>query len=511
MRTLHFLTDVHGPRLTGSPNYKVAAEWAAKQMTEWGLENARLEPWDFGRPGWSNERFAGFMLSPARDSLVGEVLAWTPGTNGTITGEAVRIEPPQCATPAAGGSPFGPPAAQAATTQEPAKCPTQQEVTAYLNSVKAKIGDRIVLVGKATTVPVSLTYSEARMDEAALRRRFDLDQAVPYTPPTPPRPAPGHLSNNQINEQVDQFLVANGALVRLNDAGREHGQIRAFQNRTYDMSKAVPTVVLRNEDYGRINRILDNGMPVELEFTIVNKEHPEGRTSYNVIAEIPGTDKKDEVVMLGAHFDSWHAGTGAVDNASGSAVMMEAMRILKASGLPLRRTVRLGLWTGEEQGLIGSRMYVTEMFGDRATMKTTAAHEKFAGYFNMDNGSGAIRGIYLQGNEAVAPIFEAWMKPFENLGMTTLTIRNTGGTDHGSFDAIGLPGWQFIQDPLDYGTRSHHTNWDVYERAVPADLMKNATIIAAFVYHTANRDQLLPRKPMPTPPPAGGGRGRGGQ
>ena len=201
--------------------------------------------------------------------------------------------------------------------------------------------------------------------------------------------------------------------------------------------------------------------------------------------------------MLGAHFDSWHAGTGTVDNAAGSAVMMEAMRILKATGLPLRRTVRLGLWTGEEQGLIGSRMYVTEHFGDRATMKTTGAHEKFAGYFNMDNGSGAIRGVHLQGNEAVAPIFEAWMKPFESLGMTTLTIRNTGGTDHLAFDAIGLPGWQFIQDEVEYGSRTHHSNMDVYDRIQRQDMMQASVIMAAFLYNAAMRDEKLPRKAMP--------------
>ncbi|HEX6324924.1 MAG TPA: M20/M25/M40 family metallo-hydrolase, partial [Vicinamibacterales bacterium] len=310
------------------------------------------------------------------------------------------------------------------------------------------------------------------------------------------------------------FLVKEGAVAIFEPssaARSDHGSIlmgAGLPGRNADAPPAIPQIVLAVEHYNRLVRILDRNVPVQVALNVQNR-FTDDLNSYNVMAELPGTDKKDEVVMLGAHFDSWHAGTGTVDNAAGSAVMMEAMRILKATGLPLRRTVRLGLWTGEEQGLIGSRMYVTEQFGDRATMKTTAAHEKFAGYFNMDNGSGAIRGVYLQGNEAVAPIFEAWMKPFENLGMTTLTIRNTGGTDHGSFDAIGLPGWQFIQDPLDYGTRSHHTHWDVYERAVPADLMKNATIIAAFVYHTANRDQLLPRKPMPTPPPAG--RGRGGQ
>jgi carboxypeptidase Q len=260
MRTLHYLTDLYGPRLTGSPNHKAAAEWALRQMTEWGLENARLEPWDFGRPGWLNERFAGFILSPVKDSLVGEVLAWTPSTRGTVVAGALRIEPPQCETPRATGGPMadllpGPPLVSA----EPPKCPTPQELRQYLSGVRDQVQGRIVLVGAPAMVPVSLTGPSPRMGEETLRRRFDLDNPPPpYTPPQV-RPAPGQLSANEITRQVDQFLVENGALVRLNDAGREHGQIRAFQNRTYDPSKAVPTVVLRNEDYGRISRLLDSG------------------------------------------------------------------------------------------------------------------------------------------------------------------------------------------------------------------------------------------------------------
>jgi Zn-dependent M28 family amino/carboxypeptidase len=226
--------------------------------------------------------------------------------------------------------------------------------------------------------------------------------------------------------------------------------------------------------------------------------------SFNIVAEIPGTDKADELVMLGAHFDSWHTGTGATDNAAGTAVMMEAMRILKATHLRMRRTIRLALWTGEEEGLLGSRAYVTDHFADRADMKLKPEHGKFSGYFNLDNGTGAIRGIYLQGNEAVSPIFQAWMQPLKNLGMTTLTIRNTGGTDHQSFDAVGLPGFQFIQDPVEYETRTHHSNMDVYERIQPVDMMKDAVIVASFAYDTANRDEKLPRKPLPQAQPQRG-------
>jgi carboxypeptidase Q len=225
----------------------------------------------------------------------------------------------------------------------------------------------------------------------------------------------------------------------------------------------------------------------------------DNQPGFNVLAELPGTDKAEETVMLGAHFDSWHGATGATDNAVGSAVMLEAMRILKACGLPVRRTVRLALWSGEEQGLLGSRAYVKDTFGNRDTMALKPEHARLAAYFNVDNGTGAIRGVYLQGNEAVAPIFSAWMKPFANLGMTTLSLQNTGGTDHLSFDAVGLPGFQFIQDPLEYDTRTHHSNMDSYERLQPADVIKNAVIVATFVYLAANRDAMLPRKPLPKP------------
>ena len=261
---------------------------------------------------------------------------------------------------------------------------------------------------------------------------------------------------------------------------------------------AVPAqVVLAVEHYGRIWRMLEKKIPVRIEMNIQNKFYDDDLNSFNIVGEIPGTDRADELVMLGAHFDSWHSGTGATDNAAGSAVMLEAIRILKATHLKMRRTVRLGLWTGEEQGLLGSRAYVTQHFADRADMTLKPEHAKFAGYFNVDNGTGAIRGVYLQGNEAAAPVFQAWMQPFKNLGMTTLAIRNTGGTDHLSFDAVGLPGFQFIQDPVEYGSRTHHSNMDVYERIQAPDMMKNAVIVASFVYLTANRDEKLPRKPLP--------------
>jgi Zn-dependent M28 family amino/carboxypeptidase len=268
----------------------------------------------------------------------------------------------------------------------------------------------------------------------------------------------------------------------------------------------APTqLVLAVEHYGRIWRTLEKKVPVTVELDVRNSFHDADRNSYNVLADLPGSDPKlaSEIVMLGGHFDGWHAGTGATDNAAGSAVMMEAIRILKASGLKLRRTVRIGLWGAEEQGLLGSRAYVKEHFADRETMALKPEHAKVSAYFNVDNGTGAIRGIYQQGNEAVAPIFAAWMEPFRNLGMTTMTIRNTGGTDHLAFDAVGIPGFQFIQDEIEYDTRTHHSNMDTYERIQAADMMKNAVIVASYVYHAANRDQMIPRKPLPKPAPAG--------
>lgn len=512
MRSLHYLTDVYGPRLTGSPNYKAAADWAVKQMTEWGLANAHLEPFEFGHPGWVNERFAGFILAPTKDSLVGEVLAWTPGTNGAVSGSAVRIAPPKCETPSSGqGGPFAPPVAAPTAKPEPPKCPTQAELTKYLDGVKDKIKGRIVLVGEPAKVPVSTESSPSRMDEAMLRRRFDLNNPAPaYTPPETPTPQPGQLTANQIAEQVDAFLLASGALIRLNDAGREHGQVRAFQNRAYDSSKVIPTVVLRNEDYGRISRILEDGTPVELEFDIVNREYPEGKTTFNVIAEIPGTDKADEVVMLGGHLDSWHAATGATDNAIGAATLMEAARILAAIGVKPRRTIRLALWAGEEQGLLGSKAYVAQHFGTYENPKPEFA--KFNGYFNVDSGTGRIRGGSVFGPRAAGEVLRDAFAAFEDLGIVGVSVsksRRSGGTDSTSFNEAGLPGIGLGQDPIQYFGYTWHTNLDTYERIIPEEATRSAIAIAAVVYHVAMREELLPRfsaadMPKPAAPPRSG-------
>jgi hypothetical protein len=483
MTSLHMLTDVHGPRLTGSPNIKAASDWAVKQLTEWGLENARLEPWDFGHPGWSNQRLVAHIVSPVTDALVVEVVAWTPGTKGATRAAAVQIVPPER--------------------------PTQDEFTAWLDTVKAQVRGKVVLVGKGSPVPVSFAVPVRRRDDAELRAQYDPVNPAPspmaamMQPPATPPQGPPRLDGRRIDEQLDAFLVANGAVVRVNDAGREHGQIRAFNNRTFDVAKAVPTVVVRNEDFGRMVRLMKGGRTVELEFDIANTVHPEGRTAYNVVAEIPGTDKADEVVMLGGHIDSWHAATGATDNAVGVAAMMEVARVLKAVGVRPRRTIRIALWSGEEQGLLGSQAYVKEHFGTFENPKPD--YGKLVAYFNIDSGTGRARGMSVFGPSEAAAVLRAAIAPFADLGVigTAATkSRRQGGSDHTSFNEAGLAGIGVSQDPIEYGTHTWHTNLDTYERIVPDDVVKSVTAIAAAVAHLANRDEMLPRfskQDMPEP------------
>jgi Zn-dependent M28 family amino/carboxypeptidase len=298
-----------------------------------------------------------------------------------------------------------------------------------------------------------------------------------------------------------QFFIDEGVAGLIDNSIGSGGTlfVQSGGSRNASDPPVAPQVIIAVEQYNRILRMLERNVPVRIEMNVQNRFHDEDLNAYNVIAEIPGTDRADEIVMLGAHFDSWHTGTGATDNAAGSAVMMEAMRILQTAGLRPRRTIRLALWTGEEQGLLGSAAYVREHFADRNTMQLKPNHSKFSVYFNVDNGTGAIRGVFLQGNEAVAPIFSKWMDPLRNLGMTTLSIRGTGGTDHLSYDDVGLPGFQFIQDPIEYDSRTHHSNMDVYDRVQAADMIKNSVIVASFVYNAAMRDEKLPRKPLPAP------------
>lgn len=491
MHTMHFLADIYGPRLTGSPNHKAAAEWALKQMKEWGFENGHLEPWDFGHPGWMNERASGYVLAPIHDQLTFKVLAWTPSTNGSIIGQVFQLVPPEK--------------------------PNQEDLTAYLGSIKDKVKNKMVLVGKTDAVPVVIDVPPRRLEDKVVAERFDpknpnAGQFGPRPGQGPPQPEPGVLTPAQINEQIDQFLLANGALMRLNDAHMTNGHIRAFQNRTYDPAKVVPTVVLRNEDFGRIARILADGTPadgtpVRLEFNIQNKFFPEGKTSYNTIAEIPGTDKRDEIIMLGGHLDSWHSATGATDNAIGCAIMMEAARILKALGVKPRRTIRVALWSGEEEGLLGSQAYVKEHFGTFEEPKPD--YDKFGGYFNIDSGTGRVRGLGVFGPPEDGDILRQIVAPFADLGVAGVIAnknRRVGGTDSTSFSHAGLPGIGMAQDPIEYFTDTWHTNLDTYERIIEDDVKKAAIVAAAAVYQLAMRDEMLPRfskADMPPPPPPG--------
>ena len=498
MEIASWLTDVHGPRLSGSPNIQKAGEWAVAKMKEWGLVNVALEPWS--QPlgfttGWSNDKFYLAAVSPQAFPIPGTPSAWTPGTNGLVTGEAMLI------------------------TET-----TEADLQKYAGKLKGKF----VLPSAPPEVAAWWTAPAQRLTAEDLdRRETPVVQEFGVTPPggragggrgAAPggrggragapggAPAAPPFSRNA-------FFLKEGVVAIFATSARGHGIYTIGGNRNADPKTTLPSITIPAEHYGRMARMIQKGIPVTLEADIRNTFHPNPQM-FNVVGEIRGSDKADELVMLGAHFDSWHSSTGATDNAAGSAAMMEAMRILKQSGVPLRRTVRIGLWNGEEQGLNGSRDYVAKHFatrgpapagaaggggggrgrGNAGPLQPTPAHAKFSAYFNIDNGTGAIRGVYLQGNEAIAPIFRAWIEPFRSIGMTHLTINNTGGTDHQSFDAVGLPGFQFIQDGLEYNSLTHHYNLDSWERLQPSDMRRNATIAAAFAFLAANREDLLPRK-----------------
>lgn len=483
MKTMHMFSDVYGPRLTGSPNHKAAAEWAIKQMTAWGLQNAHLEPWDFGHVGWLNEKLTAHIISPVKDVLTCEVLSWTPSTRGLVTAKAYQLILPER--------------------------PSQEQLNAFFAMQKTRVRGRIVLAGKHTIVPVNLNPPAKRITDEQAEQRYGPNARpfqfpTPTPTPTPAANAPKPLTPRQIDEQLDVFLKQNGALVRVNDAGREFRQIRAFNNRTFDVNKVLPTIVMSNEDYGRITRILADGTDVVLEFNIVNHVYPEGKTSYNTIAEIPGSDKADEVIMLGGHLDSWHAATGATDNAIGCAIMMEAARLLKTLGVRPRRTIRVALWSGEEEGLLGSQAYVKAHFGSFEDRKP--GYEKFGGYFNIDSGTGRVRGAGVFGPGEAAHILREILKPFKDdgvVGAVATRSRNLGGSDNTSFNQAGLPGIGMGQDPIEYQSNTWHTNLDTYERILEDDVKKDAVEVAWSVYQLAMRDDLLPRfktAEMPSPP-----------
>ncbi len=486
-----YLSDVYGPRLTGSPGLKAAAEWAVKQFNEWGLVNAGLEKWGpFGR-GWSQVKFSAALREPEFAPLIGFSRPWSPGTKGPLSAQPVLAV-------------------------------IQNE--ADMDKFKGKLKGKIVLLDPARqlapqSAPLFKTYSDADLatEIFALRPSVNsynttLGQTNPGAaqPGVGPRTASGRPLRGEalrrFKNKLNKFLSDEGALVAISSSQTDGGNVRSSAAGSQDEKNTlpIPSVALTPEHYNRIVRLLEKKIPVTLEFEIENKFHDETKDAFNVVAELPGGDKRDEIVMLGAHLDSWTFGTGATDNAAGSAVAMEAIRILKATGLKPRRTVRIGLWTGEEQGLLGSKAYVKEHFADKESMALKPEHAKLAGYFNLDNGSGKIRGVFLQENDMARPIFDAWLTPFHDLGATALSIRNTTGTDHLSFDAVGLPGFQFIQDPVEYMSRTHHTNMDVYDRLQKTDLMQASAIMASFVYNAATRDQMLPRKPLPKPQPRTG-------
>jgi len=494
MRTMHFLTDVYGPRLTGSPNHKNAAEWAIKQMASWGLDNAHLEPWEFGHAGWLNERASGHVISPYKEPLVFEVLAWTPSTNGALTGKVYQMITPDS--------------------------PTEDELKAFLEGEKGKVKGKMIMVGKHRLFPVSFEPENKRMTDDQAKARFS--GSGPGGPPPGVRAReqqqqpgqPRKLSSREINQKTGEFLAANGALMMIIDTAVEAGpqgrmdqrRVRAFNNRNFDPSKFLPTAVISNEDYGRITRVLADGTPVELEFNITNHIYPEGKTSYNAIAEIAGSDKKDEVIMLGGHLDSWHSATGATDNAVGCATMMEAARILKAIGVKPRRTIRVALWSGEEQNLLGSQAYVKEHFGSFENPKPDFF--KLGGYFNIDSGTGRARGMSVFGPAEAADALRPALATFADLGFVDVRASNSrglGGSDNGSFNHAGLPGIGVGQDPIEYFNYTWHTNLDTYERIIEDDVKRSTIIIAAALYHLAMRDQMLPRftpETMPALPPA---------
>jgi hypothetical protein len=479
------LTDVIGPRLTGSPNLKRANEWTRDQFTEWGLVNSHLESFAFGR-GWSNDYTEVRMVAPQASPLLAYPKAWTVSTNGALRAPVVK-----------------------------AKLATQADLDKY----KGQLSGKIVLNGDMREIKPQSKPALERYDDKELA-----DMAKYEIPGEKPRYSREEIAQRiAFQKTLNQYLMDEhvAAIIDPSRSG-EAGLVFVQGGASYEPNTpaGVPSLVMAIENYGRISRLIDRKIPVELEIDVRNQFYDSDPNAYNTVAEIPGTDKKDELVMLGAHLDSWHAGTGATDNAAGSAITMEAVRILKALGVKPRRTIRIALWSGEEEGLLGSKAYVKDHFGSH--VESTDAKElampawlrtedtpltlkpeqaKVSAYFNIDNGTGKIRGIYLQENQAVEPIFNAWMQPFSDLGMTTLTMNNTGGTDHQSFDAVGIPGFQFIQDPVEYMTRTHHSNADVYERIQRDDMMQAAVILAAYVYDAAMRDEMLPRKPLPKPAP----------
>lgn len=491
METMSSITDAIGPRLTNSPNMRKANAWTRDQLTKFGLENAHLEKWGPFGAGWAYQKSVVRMTAPDTQEFIALPKAWTPGTNGVLKGKLQRV-----------------------------KLETQED----LDANKGKLAGAILLIGDMREVLPSTTPKMSRYTDEQLQELSQFQSQQTRIPPPGPVITPEERRRRAaFARKLTQYLQDEkvGATIEPTRLPGVDGTIFVQGGGSYRDGEAIgcPAVVMDIEHYGLLSRLLEQKQDVEMELDVQTQFYKDDPYGYNTVAEIPGTDLKDQVVMLGAHLDSWHGGTGATDNGAGSGVAMEAVRIIKALDLHPRRTIRIALWSGEEQGLLGSRGYVAEhlaarpespngmpdpnqQFGGGAN-RPPAGHfilkpdwGKVSVYFNLDNGSGKVRGIYLQENAQAMPIFEKWMEPFKDLGMNTITMRNTGGTDHLSFDAVGVPGFQFIQEPLEYDTLTHHSNMDVYERLQKDDLMQASAIMASFVYEAAMRDDMFPRKPL---------------
>lgn len=460
------LTDVSGPRLTNSPGYKKAARWAAQTLKQWGLQNATLEPWGhFGR-GWSTEKVYAAIKTPYYQPLIAYPKAWSASTKGLVSGNVIILD---------------------------------QLTIAAIDKAGKNLKGKIVIIDNPDTLlkPANNAYS-TRYDANTLDTLPDMymidsrDEIVKFQ----------GLANEKA--KIKRHLASKGILAVVSShPGSRDGTIEVSGRAGYVKGQELPLteVVLAKEDLLQLRRLVKANIPLTLELDIRNQWQDNDLQGYNVIADLPGTDPtlKDELVIIGGHLDSWHTGTGATDNGAGCIVMMEAIRILRSLNIQPKRTVRIALWGGEEQGLLGSFNYVKRHYGDPVNMQLTPAQQKVSAYYNLDNGSGKIRGIFLQNNDAVGPIFRSWLQPFADLDATGVSRNNSGSTDHLAFDAVGIPGFQFIQDPLEYETRTHHTNMDTYDHLAIDDLKQAATIVAAFVYNTAMREEKLPRKELPKP------------
>ncbi len=475
MRTAFYLTDVSGPRLSGSPGLKHAQDWAVGQLKTWGMANVGLESWGKFGKGWEVEKNYAAITVPYYHAIIAIPKAWTPSTAGPIKGDVVLIK---------------------------------ADTITDLDQYKGKLKGKIVITYTKTPLTRSTKPDLSRYTDE------ELDKMAAAQPAAPGGGGRGGANNpafaamrklRALRTAMSEFFVQEQVGLVLSQARGTDGTVFTTNGASYaeDAKPVAPELETSGEDYLRIVRLLDGGIAVQMEADVQTKFFDKDLNGYDVVAEIPGTDKKlkDQLVIIGGHFDSWHGGTGATDNAAGSAVMMEAMRILKTIGFKPKRTIRMLLWSSEEQGLFGSRGYVLNHFGDPKTMQLKPEQAKVSAYYNLDNGTGKIRGVYLQGNQDIGPIFKTWLAPFKDLGASTVTISNTGGTDHQSFDAVGIPGFQFIQEPMDYNTRTHHSNQDVYDRLVEDDLKQAATIVASFVYNTSQRPDMMPRKELPKPPP----------